>query len=89
MQTVYSILLIYLHDMLFLCVFSVVLPTSPPASLSQLSDSGQTLSEDSGVDTGEVGGGSKDSSPQPQKSKGAENMAKPVRRRKFSVLDLI
>ncbi|XP_066436810.1 whirlin [Eleutherodactylus coqui] len=55
----------------------VVLPTSPPASLSQLSDSGQTLSEDSGVDAGEVGGGSKDSSPQPQKSKGAENMAKP------------
>ncbi|XP_069799495.1 whirlin [Dendropsophus ebraccatus] len=53
------------------------LPTSPPASLSQLSDSGQTLSEDSGVDAGEVGGGSKDSSPQPQKSKGAENMAKP------------
>ncbi|XP_073495971.1 whirlin isoform X2 [Phyllobates terribilis] len=54
-----------------------VLPTSPPASLSQLSDSGQALSEDSGVDTGEVGGGSKDSSPQPQKSKGAENMTKP------------
>ncbi|XP_075691518.1 whirlin [Rhinoderma darwinii] len=55
----------------------VILPTSPPASLSQLSDSGQTLSEDSGVDTGEVGGGSKNSSPQPQKSKGAENVAKP------------
>ncbi|KAG8554441.1 hypothetical protein GDO81_003797 [Engystomops pustulosus] len=54
-----------------------VLPTSPPASLSQLSDSGQTLSEDSGVDAGEVNGGSKDSSPQPQKSKGAENMTKP------------
>ncbi|XP_077335167.1 whirlin [Lithobates pipiens] len=54
-----------------------VLPISPPASLSQLSDSGQTLSEDSGVDAGEVGGGSKDSSPQPQKSKGAENMTKP------------
>ncbi|XP_044124460.1 whirlin [Bufo gargarizans] len=54
-----------------------VLPTSPPASLSQLSDSGQTLSEDSGVDAGEVGGGSKNSSPQPQKSKGAENNAKP------------
>lgn len=54
-----------------------VLPVSPPASLSQLSDSGQTLSEDSGVDAGEVGGGSKDSSPQPQKSKGAENMTKP------------
>ncbi|KAM8933699.1 whirlin [Pelodytes ibericus] len=54
-----------------------VLPLSPPASLSQLSDSGQTLSEDSGVDTGDVGGGSKDSSPQPQKSKGSEGMAKP------------
>ncbi|XP_056395804.1 whirlin [Hyla sarda] len=54
-----------------------VLPTSPPASLSQLSDSGQTLSEDSGVDAGEVCGGSKNSSPQPQKSRGAENMAKP------------
>ncbi|KAM5145315.1 whirlin [Mantella aurantiaca] len=54
-----------------------VLPVSPPASLSQLSDSGQTLSEDSGVDAGEVGGGSKDSSPQPQKSKGTENMTKP------------
>ncbi|XP_053329812.1 whirlin [Spea bombifrons] len=54
-----------------------VLPLSPPASLSQLSDSGQTLSEDSGVDAGEVGGGSKDSSPQPQKSKGSEAMAKP------------
>ncbi|XP_068104377.1 whirlin isoform X2 [Hyperolius riggenbachi] len=54
-----------------------VLPISPPASLSQLSDSGQTLSEDSGVDAGEVGGGSKDSSPQPQKSKGAESVTKP------------
>ncbi|XP_018428472.1 PREDICTED: whirlin isoform X2 [Nanorana parkeri] len=47
------------------------------ASLSQLSDSGQTLSEDSGVEAGEVGGGSKDSSPQPQKAKGTENMTKP------------
>ncbi|XP_018428470.1 PREDICTED: whirlin isoform X1 [Nanorana parkeri] len=54
-----------------------VLPISPPASLSQLSDSGQTLSEDSGVEAGEVGGGSKDSSPQPQKAKGTENMTKP------------
>ncbi|XP_072286036.1 whirlin isoform X2 [Pyxicephalus adspersus] len=54
-----------------------VLPVSPPASLSQLSDSGQTLSEDSGVDAGELGGGSKDSSPQPQKSKGTENTTKP------------
>uniref|UniRef100_A0A8C5WLT8 Whirlin n=1 Tax=Leptobrachium leishanense TaxID=445787 RepID=A0A8C5WLT8_9ANUR len=54
-----------------------VLPLSPPASLSQFSDSGQTLSEDSGVDTGDVGGGSKDSSPQPLKSKGSEGMTKP------------
>ncbi|KAE8583557.1 hypothetical protein XENTR_v10020573 [Xenopus tropicalis] len=55
-----------------------VLPLSPPASLSQLSDSGQTLSEDSGVDAGDVGGGgSKDSSPQPQKTKGCEGLQKP------------
>ncbi|CAH2316421.1 whirlin isoform X1 [Pelobates cultripes] len=53
------------------------LPLSPPASLSQFSDSGQTLSEDSGVDTGDVGGGSKDSSPQPLKLKGSEGMTKP------------
>ncbi|KAG8447931.1 hypothetical protein GDO86_015154 [Hymenochirus boettgeri] len=54
-----------------------VLPLSPPASLSQLSDSGQTLSEDSGVDTSEVGGGSKNNSPQPQKTKGSEGSSKP------------
>ncbi|KAM4663019.1 whirlin [Discoglossus pictus] len=54
-----------------------VLPLSPPASLSQLSDSGQTLSEDSGVDAGDVGGGSKENSPQPQKYKGSEGLAKP------------
>uniref|UniRef100_A0A8C7TK47 Whirlin b n=1 Tax=Oncorhynchus mykiss TaxID=8022 RepID=A0A8C7TK47_ONCMY len=35
----------------------------PGATLSQLSDSGQTLSEDSGVDIAEAGGLSKDSSP--------------------------
>ncbi|XP_049326273.1 whirlin [Astyanax mexicanus] len=35
------------------------------ATLSQLSDSGQTLSEDSGVDIAEAGGLSKDSSPRP------------------------
>ncbi|XP_078407411.1 whirlin [Cetorhinus maximus] len=45
------------------------LPQSRPAALSQLSDSGQTLSEDSGVDVGEVGGNSKDSSPVPVKGK--------------------
>lgn len=38
------------------------------ATLSQLSDSGQTLSEDSGVDIAEAGGLSKDGSPRPSKS---------------------
>ncbi|XP_060740265.1 whirlin isoform X2 [Tachysurus vachellii] len=37
------------------------------ATLSQLSDSGQTLSEDSGVDIAEAGGMCKDSSPRPSK----------------------
>ncbi|XP_072421668.1 whirlin isoform X1 [Chiloscyllium punctatum] len=46
------------------------MPLFPPAAaLSQLSDSGQTLSEDSGVDVGEMGGNSKDSSPVPAKGK--------------------
>lgn len=40
----------------------------PGATLSQLSDSGQTLSEDSGVDIAEAGGLSKDASPRPSKS---------------------
>ncbi|XP_036000603.1 whirlin-like isoform X2 [Fundulus heteroclitus] len=39
------------------------------ATLSQLSDSGQTLSEDSGVDIAEAGGLSKDGSPRPSKNK--------------------
>lgn len=41
----------------------------PPAggTLSQLSDSGQTLSEDSGVDIAEVGGLIRDGSPRPSK----------------------
>lgn len=38
------------------------------ATLSQLSDSGQTLSEDSGVDIAEAGGLSKDGSPRPNKN---------------------
>ncbi|XP_027890681.1 whirlin isoform X1 [Xiphophorus couchianus] len=38
-------------------------------ALSQLSDSGQTLSEDSGVDIGETGGLTKDGSPRPTKNK--------------------
>ncbi|XP_048469317.1 whirlin [Rhincodon typus] len=47
-----------------------IMPLFPPAAaLSQLSDSGQTLSEDSGVDVGEMGGNSKDSSPVPAKGK--------------------
>lgn len=40
----------------------------PGATLSQLSDSGQTLSEDSGVDIAEAGGLSKDGSPRPSKN---------------------
>ncbi|XP_038637755.1 whirlin isoform X4 [Scyliorhinus canicula] len=59
-----------------------IMPLFPPASaLSQFSDSGQTLSEDSGVDVGEVGGNSKDSSPVPAKGKVSKdspgNEAKP------------
>ncbi|XP_059193583.1 whirlin-like isoform X2 [Centropristis striata] len=42
-------------------------PQQRGASLSQLSDSGQTLSEDSGVDIAEAGGLSKDCSPRPSK----------------------
>lgn len=38
------------------------------ATLSQLSDSGQTLSEDSGVDLAEAGVLSKDGSPRPSKN---------------------
>ncbi|XP_030062174.1 whirlin [Microcaecilia unicolor] len=54
-----------------------VFPVSPPAStLSQLSDSGQTLSEDSGVDLGENGGGSKGSSPVPAKTRSIKNPAR-------------
>ncbi|NWT76204.1 WHRN protein, partial [Prunella himalayana] len=40
-------------------------PLSPASTLSQLSDSGQTLSEDSGVDIGEVETSGKDRSRQP------------------------
>ncbi|XP_078083691.1 whirlin [Mustelus asterias] len=50
------------------------LPQSRPAALSQLSDSGQTLSEDSGVDVAEVGGNSKDSSPVPAKGKVSKDL---------------
>ncbi|KAJ8413834.1 hypothetical protein AAFF_G00064320 [Aldrovandia affinis] len=57
------------------------LPQARGAPLSQLSDSGQTLSEDSGVDIAESGGLSKDSSPRPARtcpqpeSQGAEGTA--------------
>ncbi|XP_048414714.2 whirlin isoform X4 [Stegostoma tigrinum] len=52
-----------------------IMPLFPPAAaLSQLSDSGQTLSEDSGVDVGEMGGNSKDSSPVPVKGKITKDM---------------
>ncbi|XP_038601357.1 whirlin isoform X2 [Tachyglossus aculeatus] len=49
-----------------------VLPLSPPAAstLSQLSDSGQTLSEDSGVDIGESEASGKDKARQPISMKG-------------------
>ncbi|XP_051278245.1 whirlin isoform X3 [Dicentrarchus labrax] len=43
-------------------------PQQRGATLSQLSDSGQTLSEDSGVDIAEAGGLSKDGSPRPSKN---------------------
>ncbi|KAM3867740.1 whirlin [Diretmus argenteus] len=43
-------------------------PQQRGATLSQLSDSGQTLSEDSGVDIAEAGGLSKDGSPRPNKN---------------------
>ncbi|XP_045082919.1 whirlin-like [Coregonus clupeaformis] len=46
--------------------------SSPCTTLSQLSDSGQTLSEDSGVDIAEAGGLSKDSSPQPTKNQASQ-----------------
>ncbi|MFT7817585.1 whirlin [Arapaima gigas] len=59
------------------------LPQARGATLSQLSDSGQTLSEDSGVDITETGGPSKDSSPRPtrtrhlQETQAAETVSKP------------
>ncbi|XP_076854619.1 whirlin [Brachyhypopomus gauderio] len=43
-------------------------PQARGTTLSQLSDSGQTLSEDSGVDIAEVGALSKDGSPRPGKT---------------------
>lgn len=49
---------------LSVCVYVCVLSGT---TLSQLSDSGQTLSEDSGVDIAEAGGMCKDSSPRPSK----------------------
>lgn len=64
---------------------------SPASTLSQLSDSGQTLSEDSGVDIGEVETSGKDKSRQPVPGKSrslkeatrsegvAEGACKPVR----------
>nr|XP_029534894.1 whirlin-like [Oncorhynchus nerka] len=45
---------------------------SPGTTLSQLSDSGQTLSEDSGVDIAEARGLSKDSSPWPTKNQASQ-----------------
>ncbi|XP_051955336.1 whirlin-like [Xyrauchen texanus] len=45
------------------------LPQARGGTLSQLSDSGQTLSEDSGVDIAESGRHSKDSSPRPARTR--------------------
>ncbi|KAI1882497.1 hypothetical protein AGOR_G00251370 [Albula goreensis] len=59
------------------------LPQARGTTLSQLSDSGQTLSEDSGVDIAESGRLSKDSSPRPARTRapregqGGENLSKP------------
>ncbi|XP_056302923.1 whirlin-like [Danio aesculapii] len=60
------------------------LPQARGGTLSQLSDSGQTLSEDSGVDIAESGRLSKDSSPRPGRTRaprdghgGGETSAKP------------
>ncbi|XP_065100189.1 whirlin isoform X2 [Paramisgurnus dabryanus] len=59
------------------------LPQGRGGTLSQLSDSGQTLSEDSGVDIAESGCVSKDSSPRPARTRtqqdghGKETAAKP------------
>lgn len=67
--------------------FILTFPVCPPpgGALSQLSDSGQTLSEDSGVDIAESGRLSKDSSPNstrlPRDPQGAggDTPSKPVR----------
>lgn len=50
------------------CLYTNIILSHPGATLSQLSDSGQTLSEDSGVDIAEAGGLSKDGSPRPSKN---------------------
>ncbi|KAJ7993632.1 hypothetical protein DPEC_G00256660 [Dallia pectoralis] len=47
-------------------------PQQRGATLSQLSDSGQTLSEDSGVDIAEAVGMSKDGSPRPSKNQASQ-----------------
>ncbi|KAA0719889.1 Whirlin [Triplophysa tibetana] len=58
------------------------LPQARGGTLSQLSDTGQTLSEDSGVDIAESGRVSKDSSPRPARTRtqrdGRETSAKPT-----------
>ncbi|XP_058842676.1 whirlin-like isoform X4 [Acipenser ruthenus] len=51
------------------------LPQARASTLCQLSDSGQTLSEDSGVDIADTGGNNKDSSPLPAKSWGSKDSA--------------
>ncbi|XP_041094527.1 whirlin-like isoform X2 [Polyodon spathula] len=54
------------------------LPQARASTLCQLSDSGQTLSEDSGVDIADMGANSKDSSPLPAKSWGGEGKTEPA-----------
>lgn len=55
-------------DVCISSLYTHMIMSHPGATLSQLSDSGQTLSEDSGVDIAEAGGLSKDGSPRPSKS---------------------
>uniref|UniRef100_A0A3B3VRY5 Whirlin n=1 Tax=Poecilia latipinna TaxID=48699 RepID=A0A3B3VRY5_9TELE len=56
----------------------IILILPLPGALSQLSDSGQTLSEDSGVDIGETSGLTKDGSPRPTKNKQSHLELSPI-----------
>ncbi|KAB5528644.1 hypothetical protein PHYPO_G00142610 [Pangasianodon hypophthalmus] len=67
-QRVRSLLSIPLTLAAYTCTATLQPGKTRGATLSQLSDSGQTLSEDSGVDIAEAGGLCKDSSPRPGKA---------------------